>query len=110
MSDKKLVPAVLRIVLKRFLPSDQKPLSPIERAIAQERLRQAHNASNIAHGSAVIALGVSVLGLYWGFTGKVPEGALTTTGGTASSALCCRLAKDANDRLDHLLEELRESP
>jgi hypothetical protein len=105
MSDKKLMPVIFRVVPKRSRSADRKTLSPLERAIGRERLRQARNASNIAHGSAVIALGVSILGLYWGLTGKVPEGALTTTGGTTASALCCRLAKDANDRLDHLLEE-----
>ncbi|MBW4541593.1 MAG: hypothetical protein KME43_20970 [Myxacorys chilensis ATA2-1-KO14] len=109
MPDKDLIRVTSRIFQKRFHQANQKTLSPIERAIAQERLRQARNASNLAHGSAAIALGISVLGLYWGLTGKVPEGALTTTTGMTSTVLCCRLAKDANDRLDHLLEELRDS-
>jgi hypothetical protein len=42
------------------------------------------------------------------FTGKVPEGTVTTASGLATSIHCVRLAKDANDRLDKLLAELNE--
>lgn len=95
--------------MKKITPPSKRHYHPeIEQKIAQERLRQARNASNIAHSSAVIAIGVSFLGWFWVFTGKAPEGALATTGGTASSVLCCRIAKDANDRLDGLLKELTD--
>jgi hypothetical protein len=83
--------------------------SPIEQNIAQERLRQARNTSNLALISTAIATGISLLGAALLLTGKVPEGAVTTAGGLASSLHCIRLAKDANDRLDKLLTELNDN-
>ncbi|MBW4444551.1 MAG: hypothetical protein KME10_25775 [Plectolyngbya sp. WJT66-NPBG17] len=78
----------------------------IERAIIQERLRQAHYSFNLT----LIATGVSVCislasaGLF--LFGKLPESGVTALGGVASSACCIRFAKDANDRLDKMLKEL----
>lgn len=79
--------------------------SPIEQNIAQERIRQARNASNLALISTAIATCISLLGATLLLTGKVPEGVVTAAGGLASSLHCIRLAKDANDRLDKLLTE-----
>jgi hypothetical protein len=84
-------------------------MSPIEQDIAQERIRQARNASNLALISTAIATGISLLGATLLLIGKVPEGTVTTAGGLATSIHCIRLAKDANDRLDKLLTELNES-
>jgi hypothetical protein len=39
-------------------------------------------------------------------SGKVPEGAATTSSGMAASIGCFKLAKDANDRLDRITKEL----
>ena len=83
-------------------------MSPIEQNIAQERIRQARNASNLALISTAIATGISLLGAALLLTGKVPEGTVTTAGGLASSIHSIRLAKDSNDRLDKLLAELND--
>jgi len=79
-------------------PAD--PRTKIELDIAQERIRQARNTSNLA----LIATGISIFGATAFFAGKVPEGTVTTAIGIVSSAHCIRLAKDANDRLDKLNE------
>lgn len=76
----------------------------IELDIAQERIRQARNTSNLALVATAIATGISIFGATAFFAGKVPEGTVTTAVGIVSSAHCIRLAKDANDRLDKLSE------
>jgi len=83
-------------------------MSPIERDIAQERIRQARNTSNLALISTAIATGISLLGAALLVMGRVPEGSVTTTGGLATSIHCLRLAKDANDRLDKLFADLND--
>jgi hypothetical protein len=83
-------------------------MSPIERDIAQERIRQARNTSNLALISTALTTGISILGAALLFSGKLPEGSVTTATGLASSIHCFRLAKDANDRLDKLLTELND--
>ena len=83
-------------------------MSPIERDIAQERIRQARNTSNLALISTAIATGISLLGAAFLLMGRVPEGSVTTTGGLATSIHCLRLAKDANDRLDKLFADLND--
>jgi hypothetical protein len=75
--------------------------------IMKERLRQARISFNLAMTATGISFGVSLAGAGLLLTNKLPAGAITTVGGLASSAHCIRLAKDANDRLDHLLEEIR---
>jgi hypothetical protein len=81
-------------------------MTPIERDIVQERIRQARNTSDLALISTAIATAISLLGATFLLLGKVPEGSITTTGGLATSLHCLRLAKDANDRLDKLFAEL----
>jgi hypothetical protein len=83
-------------------------MSPIERDIVQERIRQARNTSNLALISTAIATGISLLGSALLLAGRVPEGSVTTTGGLATSIHCLRLAKDANDRLDKLFTDLND--
>jgi hypothetical protein len=85
------------------------PYSPLELTIAQERLRQARNTSNLALVTTAIATGISLIGAILLFTGNLSEGTITTAGGLASSIHCVRLSKDANDRLDKLLAELSDS-
>jgi hypothetical protein len=80
-------------------------MSPIERIILQERLRQARYSFNLA----LIATGVSAcVGLFGAgllLSGKLPEGTVTAASGVASSAYCVWFAKDANDRLDKIAGE-----
>lgn len=83
-------------------------MSPIERDIAQERIRQARNTSNLALISTAIATGISLLGAALLLMGRVPEGSVATTGGLATSIHCLHLAKDANDRLDKLFADLND--
>lgn len=76
--------------------------------IAGERLRQARYSFNLALIATALSVGISLIGsglLLWG---KVPEGAVTATGGMAASVRCIQLAKDANDRLDRVLSELND--
>ena len=77
----------------------------MELSIAQERLRQARLSFNLALIATAISACVSLTGAGLLLSGKVSEGAVTTTGGLAFSVRCVRLAKYTNDRLDRILTE-----
>ncbi len=79
----------------------------IELDIAHERLRQARHSFNIALASSVAFTGFTVLGAILLMSGTLPEGAAIASTSMISSVGCIRLAKDANDRLDKLVGELR---
>lgn len=87
------------------LPFDPEPYSAIELSIIKERLRQAQYSFNLAFMATAISacIGAGLL-----LSGKVPEGTVTTAGGLASGIRCMQLAKDANDRLDKALAELKD--
>lgn len=70
--------------------------------IIVERLRQARYSFNAALAANVF----SIVGAAFLLSGKVPEGAVTTSSGMAVSVGCLKLAKDANDRLDRIAKEL----
>ena len=74
--------------------------------IGQERLRQAQYSFNIALASSTACIAVSFVGAAMLLLGKAPEGAAVASSGMLSSAGCVRLAKDANDRLDKLANDL----
>lgn len=78
----------------------------IELSIAQERLRQAHHSFNLALIATAVSFGIGLVGAGLLLSGKVPEGTVTSAGGLVSSVQCLKFAKDANDRLDKILEEL----
>ena len=74
--------------------------------IGQERVRQAQYSFNIALASRAALIAVSFVSAAMLLLGKVPEGAAVASSGMLSSAGCVRLAKDANDRLDKLANDL----
>jgi hypothetical protein len=81
-------------------------LVQLKMKIGQERVRQACYGFNIALGSSAAFTAISFLGAAMLLFGKVPEGAAVASSGMLSSAGCVRLAKDANDRLDKIMNEL----
>jgi hypothetical protein len=74
--------------------------------IGQERLRQARYSFNMALVSSAVCAGISFMGAAMLLFGKVAEGTVVASSGVLSSAGCIRLAKDANDRLDKIMNEL----
>jgi hypothetical protein len=81
----------------------------LETAVLSERLRQARYSFNMALFSATACGLAGVVGIVMTLTGKLPEGAYITTGSMPAIAACLQCAKDANDRLDHLLEEISKN-
>ena len=80
--------------------------SALEMIIVEERLRQARYSFNAALAATVLSTCISIVGVALLLSGKVPEGAVTTSSGVAVSVRCLKLAKDANDRLDRITKEL----
>ena len=88
----------------KLIPNSQQNLEFI---ITQERIRQARYSFNLALIATTISACISLVGAGVILSNKVPEGTVTAAGGLASSVRCIQLAKDANDRLDKVLEELK---
>lgn len=78
--------------------------STIELNIVQERLRQARHSFNLALFATTVSFCIGIIGVGLLLSGKVSEGTVTSAGGLASSLRCLQFAKDANDRLDKILE------
>lgn len=79
--------------------------------IYTERRRQASWAFNLTWGLTGISGIVGVAAALLLFSGYVSEGMFTAAGGGIYgnvTALCWKLAKDANDRLDEALRALEE--
>jgi hypothetical protein len=87
-------------------PTD--PTSSYEEALFQERIRQARLSFTLAFLSTIAGVGGILFGPLLMYFGPLPASVGTTGGGLAASALCGKLAKDANDRLDKLAEGMRE--
>jgi hypothetical protein len=82
------------------------PHSALEMIIVKERLRQSRYSFNAALAATVLSTCISLVGAALLLSGKVTEGAVTTSSGMAVSVGCLKLAKDANDRLDSITKEL----
>lgn len=82
--------------------------STIELSIAQERLRQGRYSFNLALIATSVSFFIGLVGAGLILSNKVPEGTVAAAGGLASSVCCISLAKDANDRLDKVLAEIKD--
>ena len=80
----------------------------IEWLIAQERLRQARYGFNLALTTTAVSFCISLVGAGLLLLDKVPSGAITSAMGLVSSVQYFRFSKDANDRLDKILDELED--
>ncbi len=90
-------------------PSDDYP--EMERDVIQERLRQAKSIFNATLGLTMLSASMSILGIVMLFSGKIPEGTVTTGGGLASEIVSVQLlkfTKETNDRLDRLAKEFKD--
>ena len=80
--------------------------STIEWIITQERLRQARQSFNLALTTTAVSFCISLVGAGLLMSDKVPSGAIISVMGLVSSVRYFEFAKDANDRLDKILDEL----
>jgi hypothetical protein len=82
--------------------------STIELSIVQERLRQGRYSFNLALIATSASFFIGLVGAGLILCNKIPQGTVAAAGGLASSVRCIQLAKDANDRLDKLLAEIKD--
>lgn len=83
------------------------PNASIELYIAQERLRQARYSFNLSLIATTLSFFIGFVGAGLILSNKIPEGTVAAAGGLVSSVRCIQLAKDANDRLDKVLAEIK---
>ncbi len=81
--------------------------STIELSITQERLRQARYSFNLSLIATTVSFFIGFVGAGLILSNKIPEGTVAAAGGLVSSVRCIQLAKDANDRLDKILAEIK---
>ncbi|WP_309730711.1 TRADD-N-associated membrane domain-containing protein [Chamaesiphon sp. OTE_75_metabat_556] len=90
-------------------PTETKPDPKNQLAkIIQERIRQASLSFNLSLLATAASAVVSLTGAGLLLRGNLSEGALTAASGAGSTVYCIKLAKDANDRLDRIFEELND--
>lgn len=82
-----------------------------QRGVILERLRQASWSFNVTLAVTVATAIISFTSVGLLLSGNVSVGKVTTAAGLASnvvSLVSLKLAKDANDRLDRIVKELKE--
>ena len=82
--------------------------SSIEESIAQEYLRQASLSFNLALTATAISFFISLIGGGLLLSGKITSGTITSAVGLVSSTECVKFAKETNDRLDKIIDELED--
>jgi hypothetical protein len=80
----------------------------IKLRIAEERLFQASFSFKLASIASVAFASVGLIGAGLLLSGYLSEGTFTATSGAGSTIYCIKLAKDANDRLDRIFDELND--
>jgi hypothetical protein len=76
--------------------------------IADERLFQASLSFKLASIAIAAFTSVSLVGAGLLLSGYLSAGTLTAASGAVPTVYCIKLAKDANDRLDRIFEELND--
>jgi hypothetical protein len=76
--------------------------------IIQERIRQASLSFNLSLFATAVSAVVSLTGAGLLLSGNLSEGSISAASGAGSTVYCIKLAKDANDRLDRIFEELTD--
>lgn len=82
--------------------------SDIEISIVRERLRQARYSFNVALAASAVSACIGFIGAGLLLLGTVSEGTVTALGGAVSCAGCLCLAKDSNERLDKIAQEIMD--
>jgi hypothetical protein len=80
----------------------------MKQRITEERLFQASISFKLASISATAFASVSLIGAGLLLSGYLSAGTLTAASGAVPTVYCIKLAKDANDRLDRIFEELND--
>jgi hypothetical protein len=80
----------------------------IKQRIAEERLFQASLSFKLASIATAAFASVSIVGAGLLLSGYLSAGTLTAASGAVPTVYCVKLAKDANDRLDRIFEELND--
>jgi hypothetical protein len=81
------------------------PTPNFQSKYAEERFRQAQQSFNIAIICIAACVGTTFIGIGIVYTGKVSVGILTGVAGAAPIARCVKFYREANDRLDDLMDE-----
>jgi uncharacterized membrane protein YbhN (UPF0104 family) len=79
----------------------------IKQQIAEERLFQASFSFKLASIATIMFALISLFGVGLFLSGHLPAGSLIAASGVKSTVHFLKLAKDANDRLDRIFEELK---
>ena len=80
--------------------------NPYLALIVKERLRQARRSFDFALTATALSFGISLVGAGCLLTNKVSEGAVTTAVGLVASVRYMQIAKNANNRLDKIADDL----
>ncbi len=83
-----------------------------ETIILQERIRQARWAFNLSIAFSSVSVVITIAGVVLLTTGQISQGGYVALGGLTSTAVghrCVQFSREANDRLDRLIQEQNET-
>jgi hypothetical protein len=80
--------------------------NPYLAKIVDERLRQARRSFDFALIATSLSFAISLIGAGYLINNKASEGAVTTAVGLVTSVRYMQIAKDANNRLDKIVDDL----
>jgi hypothetical protein len=89
------------------LPSENRE-DEMKLRIAEERLFQASFSFKLASIAAAAFASISLVGAGLLLSGYLSEGTLAAASGAVPTVYCVKLARDANDRLDRIFDELTD--
>lgn len=75
-----------------------------ENRICEERIRQARWTFNLSIASVTTSTAVMLVGVGFLLAGRVSIGAYTAAVGGLASSHCLQISKEANDRLDKMIQ------
>jgi hypothetical protein len=81
------------------------PTPNFQSKYAEERFRQAQQSFNVAIVCITACVATTFVGIGLVYTGKVGVGIVTGVAGAAPIARCVKFYREANDRLDELMDE-----
>jgi hypothetical protein len=80
----------------------------MKQRITEERLFQASISFKLASIATAAFASISLVGAGLLLSGYLSEGTLAAASGAVPTVYCFKLAKDSNDRLDRIFEELND--
>ncbi|KAF3884101.1 MULTISPECIES: TRADD-N-associated membrane domain-containing protein [Nostocales] len=90
------------------MTSHPNPYLAVKLSIIQERLRQSRYSFNLSMVATTVSVLITLTGAVALLSNQASEGTVTAACGLTASVRCIQMTKDANNRLDKILADLKD--